>query len=1173
MPFAVFQTACADRLAHAFAIQWAFSRQRVTAMNPPVYIPLRLHSEFSITDGTIRFKQLIKKAQAYGLPALGVSDLMNEFGLVKFYKACRSAGIKPVAGVDVRMENREKPEQPFRAMLLAKNQAGYLRLSELLTAAHTHQQDGLAPYLREEWLETGDNSGLLCLSGAHLGEVGAQLMLGHDDAAKAAAQKYAAWFPDAFYLELQRLPERPQWEVSVSGSVHLAAELDLPVVATHPAQFLEPDDFQAHEARVCIAEGWVLADKKRPHDFFPSQYFAAPEEMAKRFADLPEALENTVEIAKRCNLTLTLGKNFLPLFPTPDGMSLDDYLRTLSNKGLRERMRQLYPDDAERAQKIPEYQERLDFELDIIIQMGFPGYFLIVQDFINWAKANGCPVGPGRGSGAGSLVAYSLKITDLDPLKYALLFERFLNPERVSMPDFDIDFCQANRGRVIEYVREKYGQDAVSQIVTFGTMSSKAIIRDVGRVLELPFGLCDKLSKLIPLEANKPLSLDKAMAAEPQIQELIDKENAQDLIDLAKRLEDLTRGLGMHAGGVLIAPGKISDFCGVYQADETAAPVSMYDKGDVEDIGLVKFDFLGLRNLTIIEMAQDNIRQTTGENVDVNFIPLDDQAAYKIFRDANTTAVFQFESTGMKKMLKTAHTTKFEELIAFVSLYRPGPMDNIPDFVMRMKGGSFEYIHPLLEPVLEPTYGIMVYQEQVMQAAQIIGGYSLGGADLLRRAMGKKKPEEMVKHREIFAKGAAEKNISREKADEIFDYMEKFAGYGFNKSHAAAYALISYQTAWLKAHYPAEFMAATMSSELDNTDQLKHFYDDARANGITFLPPDVNESDYLFTPDNQRRIRYALGAVKGVGEGAIESVIAARNSGGRFTSLFDFCERVGKEHMNRRTIESLIRSGAFDSIHANRAMLLANVDLAMANAEQKAANANQGGLFDFAEDAIAEVEMVPVPAWGEAAKLAEEKQVMGFYFSGHPFGPFADEVRQFAPLQLGRLKTQDSARVAGFVTGVRTMIGKSGKLAFVTLEDKSGRAEVMVAGEVLEQYGALLKSDSVLIFEAKIRSNQFGGNEEMRIIANSAMTLQQAREKFARTLTLRLTPEHDMAAVAGLLQANKGGAADIPLRVWCCNDTAQGELDLGSSWRVRPSVELFDRLGGLLGEYNLSIGW
>ena len=1142
-------------------------------MTAPVYIPLRQDTEFSITDGTLRIKELVKKAAAFGLPALGISDLMNTFGLVKFYKACRGAGIKPVVGADVWVANPENPEQPFRAMLLVRNEAGYRRLCELLTRAYVGTDRNVAhAELEPQWLAEGGNEGLICLSGAHLGEVGRQLMNGHDNAARAAAQKYAQWFPDAFYLELQRLPEKPEWETSVSGSLKLAAELGLPVVATHPAQFLNPDDFKAHDARVCIAGGWVLADKRRPREFVAGQYFASPEEVAARFADLPEALQNTVEIAKRCNLKLTLGKNFLPQFPTPDGMSLDDYLAQLANQGLRERLAVLYPDEAERAQKLPEYQVRLDFELSTIVQMGFPGYFLIVADFINWAKNNGCPVGPGRGSGAGSLVAYSLKITDLDPLRYALLFERFLNPERVSMPDFDIDFCQNNRGRVIEYVRQKYGFEAVSQIVTFGTLSSKAVIRDVGRVLELPFGVCDRLSKLIPLEANKPLSLEKAMEAESEIAKVLEEEEAEELMELAKKLEDLTRGLGMHAGGVLIAPGKISDFCPVYQADESASPVSMYDKGDVEDIGLVKFDFLGLRNLTIIEMAQEFIAQTTGERIDVNHIDLTDQQAYEVFRKANTTAVFQFESTGMKKMLAQANTTKLEEIIAFVSLYRPGPMDLIPDFIARMKGARFEYMHPLLEPVLQPTYGIMVYQEQVMQAAQVIGGYSLGGADLLRRAMGKKKPEEMAKHREIFAEGAAKQGIAREKADEIFDYMEKFAGYGFNKSHAAAYALISYQTAWLKAHYPAEFMAATMSSELTDTDQLKLFYEDALANGITFLPPDINESDYLFTPDGERHIRYALGAVKGVGEGAVQSIVEARQDG-RFRDLFDFCERVGKEHMNKRTLESLIKAGAFDGINPNRAMLLANIDLAIGNAEQQATNANQGGLFDFAEDAICAIEMVETAPWGDAVKLAEEKSVIGFYFSGHPFGPYAEEIRRFAPQKLSKLKPQDSVRVAGFATAIRTIMGKNGKLAFVRLEDTEGSAEAIVAGELLEQSKNILKTDRVLIMECRISRNDYNGGE-LRINANSVMTLPQAREKFARNLTLTCRPEHDIESLLNLLaQYRSSGREGIPLRVRYRNDTAEGELNLQRRWQINADAELFEQLQNLLGEYGVNVGW
>ena len=1143
-------------------------------MNAIPYIPLRAHSEFSITDGIIRIGELAKAAAEYGYPAVALTDLMNTFGLLKFYKACRKAGVKPILGAEVRIANSKQPAQPFRALLLIRNHSGYVRLGELLTLAHTDEhRDLIAPQLQEEWLAEGDNSGLICLSGAQWGEVGQALLAGHEEQALQAAQKYAAWFEQAFYLEVQRLPDKPEWETVVAGSVRLAEQLALPVVATHATQFLQREDFTAHDARVCIAGGWVMADDKRPHDFSDSQYFARPEEMAERFADLPAALANSLEIAKRCNVELELGKNFLPDFPTPEGMPLNDYLCVLANQGLRERMEVLYPDEAERNEKMPEYQARLDFELQTIIQMGFPGYFLIVQDFINWAKQNGCPVGPGRGSGAGSLVAYALKITDLDPLKYALLFERFLNPERVSMPDFDIDFCQANRGRVIEYVREKYGKEAVSQIVTFGTLSSKAVIRDVGRVLQLPFGLCDRLSKLVPVEANKPLGLQAALDAEPEIRTLIEAEEAEELLTLALKLEDLTRNLGMHAGGVLIAPGRIADFCGVYQADEHSSPVSMYDKGDVEEIGLVKFDFLGLRNLTIIEMAQQFIHQTRGEDIDVNRIALDDQAAYQIFRDANTTAVFQFESSGMKQMLKTAHTTKFEELIAFVSLYRPGPMENIPDFVARMKGAKFEYMHPLLEPVLEPTYGIMVYQEQVMQAAQVIGGYSLGGADLLRRAMGKKKPEEMVKHREIFAEGAAKQNIDRAKADEIFDYMEKFAGYGFNKSHAAAYAYVSYQTAWLKAHYPAEFMAATMSSELDNTDQLKVFFDDAQrpVNGIRFLPPDINQSFYRFIPNANNEIRYALGAIKGTGEAVVNQIVAEREANGAFTGLLDFCERMGK-HINRRSVEALIRGGAFDALEPNRAMLLANVDLALQNAEQKSQSANQGGLFDMLDDVIDDIQMQPAPAWSEAVQLAEEKTAIGFYLSGHPFSPYREEVRRVAPISLAKLNEQDGTqRVAGFATSIRSIMTKRGKMLAIMLEDDESKQEVLVQGDILAELPReVLQADQILICDCRVYRNESG---ELRLNANTVRTLNQARVAYADCLTLTLQPAHDIDALAQLLLPHTQMEEErrIGLRFRYQNERAYGELLPASQWRIALTEPLLAALAHLLGDKAISI--
>ncbi|AUZ06305.2 subunit alpha of DNA polymerase 3 [Vitreoscilla sp. C1] len=1126
----------------------------------------------------IRIKEVVKHAAAQGFAALGVSDLMNLFGMVKFYKACRSNGIKPIIGVDVWVEDDVGESKDYRLLLIARDADGFRRLSELITRAYVDEERNRMDYrIQASWLADGDNTGLICLSGAHLGNIGQSLLTGRLEEAKAQAQALAALFPNRFYLELQRLPEKPEWEVAVTGSLQLAQDLDLPIVATHPAQFLNKDDFQAHEARVCISSGYVLADTRRPKNFQPSQYFVAADEFEARFADLPEALQNSVAIAKRCNVEIVLGKNFLPQFPTPDSMSLDDYLAHLSNEGLQERMAVLYPNETDREARYPEYQARLDFELKTIINMGFPGYFLIVQDFINWAKQNGCPVGPGRGSGAGSLVAYALKITDLDPLKYALLFERFLNPERVSMPDFDIDFCQANRGRVIHYVRDHYGHEAVSQIVTFGTLSSKAVIRDVGRVLDLPFGLCDRLSKLIPVEQNKPLGLKKAMEAEPQIGELIEAEEAEELMVLAQKLEDLTRGTGMHAGGVLIAPGKITDFCPVYQAQgDDTSPVSMFDKDDVEQAGLVKFDFLGLRNLTIIEMAQNFIKDGVGDIVDVNHIPLDDAPTYKhIFAEGNTTAVFQFESAGMRRMLMEAMPSKFEEIIAFVALYRPGPMDLIPDFIRRMHGEKFEYLDPLLANVLEPTYGIMVYQEQVMQAAQVCGGYTLGGADLLRRAMGKKKVEEMVQHRSIFVEGASKNGIDEKKANEIFDYMEKFAGYGFNKSHAAAYALVSYQTAWLKYHYPAEFMAATMSSELDNTDQLKVFYDDAisKSNGITFLAPSVNHSFYRFQPLPHRQIRYALGAIKGTGEAAVNAIVAARQNG-LFTSLFDFCERVGKQHLNKRTVEALIRGGAFDEIEPNRAMLLANVGLAMDYAEQKAVNANQGGLFDMMDDAaMPEVEMVYAAPWNDSEQLAEEKQAIGFYLSGHPFKPYRDVIRGFAKKDLAELKPADHKQwVAGFVTGIRIIMGRRGKMAIATVEDETAKLEVVIAGNSYERFQHLLKADQVLLFECKVARDEYNGGGGLRLNSDGIYDFDGARSAFARNLSLITTPQTDTHRLQALLQSQRGQGY-VGLRLAYQHPLVSAELKTSSQWQIGLNSELLQQLSQLLGHEAVNVIW
>ena len=1149
----------------------------MSASHQPRFVHLRLHSEYSIQDGIVQIDQAVAAAAVDGMPALGMSDLANLFGMVKFYKLARGQGVKPIVGVDAWITNDVDRDKPFRVLLICRNRNGYGQLCELLTRAYLENKHRGRAEMRRDWFGGGAVSGLLCLSGAMSGDIGQAIFNGNPDAARELAHEWAALFPDAFYIELQRAGH-PGTEGYIRSALQLAADCALPVVATHPVQFLKPEDFKAHEARVCIAQGFVLADKRRPRDFTPEQYFKTQDEMCALFADIPEALENAVEIARRCSLTVQLGKNFLPLFPTPEGMTLDDFLVVEATRGLEERLVELYPDAVERERQRLRYEDRLKVETDTIIQMGFPGYFLIVADFIIWAKENEVPVGPGRGSGAGSLVAYSLRITDLDPLEYALLFERFLNPERVSMPDFDIDFCQDNRYRVIEYVRDRYGRDAVSQIVTFGTMASKAVVRDVGRVLDLPYGLCDRLSKLVPVEGAKPVSLARAYEMEPQIGEMMtdgnDGESVQELWSLAEPLEGLTRNVGMHAGGVLIAPGKLTDFCPLYLADgDDATTVSQFDKDDVEAVGLVKFDFLGLRNLTIIKLALDYVERLTGERPDLNALPFTDPAAYQILKDANTTAIFQVESDGMKKLLTKLGPDRFEDIIAVLALYRPGPLGSgmVDDFILRKKGQqAIDFFHPDLKPCLEPTYGVIVYQEQVMQISQIIGGYTLGGADMLRRAMGKKKAEEMAKHREIMREGAKKQGYDEALAMKLFDLMEKFAEYGFNKSHTAAYAVVTYHTAWLKAHHCSAFMAATMSADLDNTDTIRIFFEDARANRLQILPPDVNQSDYRFVPVDRYTIRYGLGAVKGCGEPAVKAILAAREAGGAFRDLFDFCERVDRRMVNRRVIEALIRAGAMDALpgHAgrDRSHLIATVSLAMEAAEQLAANAMQGGLFDdLPEAAGASVEFVKVRAWSERERLKEEKTAIGFFLSGHPFNAFKPEVRRFVRRSLAELEpSRELAMLAGVVMEVRTKVGNRGKMAFVQLDDGTEPREVAVYSEVLDANRGKIVTDDVLVVEGRISNDEFSGG--LRIIADKLMTLGEARSRFARALQLRVNGEVGQAGSAvaaveklqALLMPFRDGGC--PIRVRYRNHNAEADLPFGDAWRIRPDDALLESL-------------
>jgi len=1146
-------------------------------MPDPEFIHLRLHSEYSISDGIMRIDDAVQRAVADAMPALALTDLSNLFGMVKFYQAARGKGVKPIVGCDVWVSNDTDRDRPGRLLLLAQNRDGYRRLSELLTRAYRENMYRGRAELRQAWFGETGTTGLIALSGAHLGDAGQALLAGNSDAAHAAASRWAALFPERYYLEIQRSGHADA-ENCLQATLPLALALDLPVVATHPVQFPERDDFKAHEARVCIAEGALLGDRRRPRMFTEEQYFKTQVEMAALFADIPEALVNSVEIAKRCSLSLELGKSRLPQFPTPAGMTLDDHLRQRSREGLAARMALLYPDAAERDKRRAQYRERLEFELGTIIQMGFPGYFLIVADFINWAKHNGVPVGPGRGSGAGSLVAYVLGITDIDPIPYDLLFERFLNPERVSMPDFDVDFCQDGRERVINYVKDKYGREAVSQIVTFGTLGSKSVIRDVGRVLDMPYLLCDQLSKLVPIEGVKPVSLKKALEMEPQLKDRYDnEEDVRELFNLAQKLEDLTRNVGMHAGGVLIAPGKLTDFCPLYIAEGSDSAVSQFDKDDVEKAGLVKFDFLGLRTLTILDWAMRYVAALSPDGkapFSLETLPLNDRRSYALLKACNTTAVFQLESRGMKDLIRRLQPDCFEDVVALVALFRPGPLESgmVDDFINRKHGKArVDYMHPSLEGTLKPTYGVIVYQEQVMQIAQIMGGYTLGSADLLRRAMGKKKAEEMAEHRDIFVNGAVAKGVDAKQATYIFDLMEKFAGYGFNKSHSAAYALVAYHTAYLKAHHPAAFMAATLSADMDDTDKVKNFYEDALANGLEVLPPDINLSGYRFAPENDKQIRYGLGAIKGTGEAAISAIVAARKKDGAFKDLFDLARRVDKRSVNRRTLESLIRAGAFDSLNDHRAALLASVGMALELAEQAAADINQVSLFgDLDSHPDTQPAVADVPRWHEKEKLLQEKTALGFYYSGHPFDAYAPELAGLAKLRLKDVApSPQPVLLAGIISALRTQMTRRGKMAFVQLDDGSATLEVPVFNEVFERHREWLKEDRLLLVEGKVSKDDYSGG--LRVMVDRLYDLAAARTRYAKSLMLAMNGQSSATRLLDMLQPYRSQEGGCPVRIAYRNAAAACELALGDNWRVALHDGLLEGLNGWLSRDNVRV--
>jgi DNA polymerase-3 subunit alpha len=1160
-------------------------------MMQTTFIHLHVHTEYSLVNGIARIKPLVREAAAAGMPAIAVTDQSNLFSMVKFYRAAMAQGIKPIVGVDLWVSDAAVNKQPFRLVLLSKSHAGYLNLTRLVSRTYLEGQHRGLPVLERGWL-AGNCDGLIALSGGRAGDIGQSLLAGKHDLAANSLAEWRKLFPDSFYLELQRTGRRGE-EDYIHAAVALAADQDVPVVATNDVHFLRASDFDAHEARVCINEGRTLDDPRRSKEFTDQQYLRTPGEMQALFRDIPEALENTVEIAQRCNLELELGKNYLPDFPVPKGTSVDEFFARQAEEGLEQRLKQLPPaDSGEMQATYDRYHDRLRTEIGVITKMGFPGYFLIVADFIKWAKANGIPVGPGRGSGAGSLVAYALTITDLDPLRYDLLFERFLNPERVSMPDFDVDFCMEGRDRVIEYVAEKYGRDKVSQIITYGSMAAKAVVRDVGRVLGHPYGFVDRIAKLIPFEIG--MTLDKALEQEPALSELYDEdEDVRGLIDLARSLEGMARNAGKHAGGVVIAPSQLTDFTPLYCEQGGEALVSQFDKDDVEAVGLVKFDFLGLRTLTIIDWALKTINaRQAAENkppVDINTIPLQDKASFDLLKASATTAVFQLESSGMKDLIRRLQPDTFEDIVALVALFRPGPLQSgmVDDFIARKHGASIKYPHPDLEPILKPTYGIILYQEQVMQIAQVLAGYTLGGADMLRRAMGKKKPEEMAKQRSIFMEGAEKRGVDGKVAEGIFDLMEKFAGYGFNKSHSAAYALISYQTAWLKAHYPAAFMAAVLSADMDNTDKVVHLISECRDMKLKVVPPDVNLSNYHFTEQTGDTVVYGLGAIKGVGQGAIEGMLAERAAAGPFADLFDLCQRVDLRKVNRRVFDALIRAGALDSLGETRATQQANLAQALQLAEQRSRDLNTGqnDLFGGADPGMAPVTgKQELPEWEEEQRLQGEKETLGLYLTGHPINRYEPELANITSGKLAQLAAMCSGlpteghgyrasggeravTIAGLVMSMRVRkTQRGGKIAFLTLDDRTARLDVRVFPEVYDRHEALLGKDKVLVIQGGLGLDDYTGGYQ--VTAQSIYDINQARELFARRLVVgvesRQAGNGFVTHLADILQPFRAGHCRVCIDY--LGTRAQARVALGEEWAVHPTDELLHRLRDLAGQ-------
>jgi DNA polymerase III subunit alpha len=1176
------------------------------------FVHLRLHTEYSLLDGIVRVPELMAAVSSAGMPAVALTDQSNLFAMVKFYKEALSAGVKPLIGVDAWIREAGERAPPSRIVFLCQDLVGYRHLTQLVTRSFLEGQQRGAPMLERSWLQGDMLRGLIVLSGGAEGDIGQAIARGRDDEAARCLARWQALCGDRFYLEVQRTGRAGE-EAHAEAVIDLALEHGVAALATNDVRFLTRAEFDAHEARVCIHDGALLADPGRARRYSEEQYLKSPAEMAELFKNMPELLDNTVEISKRCSLEIRLGSSMLPAYPVPAGSNTEDFLRDEAVRGLGARL--TAPQVAGNARAVAEarpvandaraandacavanevrtaaseprttaYQTRLDLELGVICSMGFAGYFLIVADFIRWARENGVPVGPGRGSGAGSLVAYVLGITDLDPIEHDLLFERFLNPERVSMPDFDVDFCMEGRDRVIEYVANKYGRERVSQIITYGTLAAKAVVRDVGRVLGHNYGYVDKIAKLIPFEIG--ITLDKALEQEEELRRLYSGDaEVRELIDLARTLEGLARNAGTHAGGVVIAPSVLTDFTPLYCEEGSTTPVTQFDKDDVEAAGLVKFDFLGLRTLTIIDWAVRDIntkRASLGEApLVMSALPMDDAATYQLLKSCKTTAVFQLESRGMKDLIRRLQPDRFGDIVALVALFRPGPLQSgmVEDFISRKhdtSGATIDYLHPDLKPVLAATYGVILYQEQVMQIAQILAGYTLGGADLLRRAMGKKKAEEMAKQRSVFVSGAVARGVREAQATHIFDLMEKFAGYGFNKSHSAAYALLSYQTAWLKAHYPAAFMAAVLSSDMDKTDKVVTLIDECASMELTVQPPDVNESVYAFHVSGPLSIRFGLGAIKGVGASAVEAIIEERTARGPFQNLPDLCRRIDLQRVNRRVFDALIRSGSLDRIGPNRATLTAELDRAMHLGEQnsRAMSVGQVDLFGLSAAAPDSV----LTDWNEATRLAGERETLGLFLSGHPITPYQPDLKLLGCARLADVISGPkpaaaidgarswSAGKAATVAGLVLEIRRRPNRVTLILDDRSARLEVSLYEEIFQQHRDIIVKDAILIIDGTLRFDDF--IEAWRLQAKSLMDIDRARERFARRLWLRWPAEFDgpqgMNRFEQMLKPYLRGPCGVSVVV--NRPEYSGRLNLADTWSVRPSRELLDKLSALVG--------